>query len=125
MSASLAEASAASVDGYPVYTMAALGEFQAKMPNLSNIERATASIYDVVDFLKSPVGMGVYFAWAKKEMPANPVDAMQLMHGLQVRFLGQGRPSQEAKAENQTPVGSTGDAAPPSSAGATTATLGA
>lgn len=124
MSASLAEASAASVQGFPVYTMAALGEFQAKMPSLTNTERATASIFDVVDFLKSPVGMGVYSAWAKKPLPVNPVDCFNLMHELQVRFLGQGRQNQEAKAESKTENGLTGDAVPPSSAGATTATPG-
>ena len=124
MSASLAEASAASVDGYPVYTMAALGEFQAKMPNVTNIERATASVFDVIDFLKSPVGMGIYEAWAKKQLPENPVDALNILHGLQVRFLGQGR-QKTVTAAPQTPAGSTGDAAQPSLGGVTTATHGA
>jgi hypothetical protein len=125
MSGSLAEASAASVQGYPLYTMKQLGEFQAKMPSLTNLERATASIFDVVDFLKSPAGMGAYSEWAKKPLPENPVDAFNLMHELQVRFLGQGRPKpQTVTAETANGTGSTGGAAQPSSGGDITATPG-
>lgn len=125
MSASLAEASAASVQGFPVYTMKALGEFQSKMPNLNNIERATASLFDVIDFLKSPTGMLCYQEWAKKTLPENPVDSFNIMHELQVRFLGQGRQNQKAvTAENPNKNGLTGDAAQPSYDGAITVTLG-
>lgn len=96
MSDSLATATAASVDGYPIYDFRALGEFQAKMPNLTNLERATAHMLDVVDFLKSPSGMVAYEAWAKKTLPENPMDCAILMKKLEQRFLALGRPSETA-----------------------------
>lgn len=93
MSADLATASAAPVDGYPLPTMKVMGEFQQKMP-LSPIERACCNIFEVVDWLRSPHGMEVYEAWAKKKLPENPIDATMVMKGIGERFLEQGRPTQ-------------------------------
>lgn len=124
MSESLATATAAPVDGYPVYDFRALGEFQSKMPNLTNLERATAHMLDVVDFTKSPAGMAVYEAWAKKPLPVNPMDAAALMKRIEQRFLALGRPNQETVQAEKSTSGQTGDAAPLSSDGPSTATHG-
>lgn len=156
MSGSLAEASAASVDGYPLYDMKALGEFSTQMPApppyLCSVQPR-----EIVDFLKSPRGMSAYEKWACKKLPINPDDAVLLMVRLQTRFLELGLPKTEAMSNRDKAIqileqlktlershalakalemleklydleaanGSTGGAAPPSSDGATTVTLGA
>lgn len=93
MSADLATASAAPVDGYPLPTMKDIGEFQLKMP-LSSIERACCNVYEVLYWLRSPIGMPFYEAWAKKKLPENAMDADAIMKGIGERFLAQGRPTQ-------------------------------
>lgn len=113
MSDSLATAAAAPVQGYPVYTMDVLASAQASMPGGTWLERSTCSMFDVVDFMKSPIGMQFYEKFAGKKLPINPIDAMNIMCELQVRFLEQGRPKKDNLAENQPKDGSIGAVAQP------------